>query len=224
MKGANFYFNNLIALIKSQAANSISLLGIIPVFLLLYPQMYSYFPLIASFNILADDLDGIVARSMGTNSERGRFIDILCDAFSHIVLLMAAAKNHGFFIKLLALTALVSMISRLASSSLKKVGKFNGTTTNEYVVSMHLVIALELLWGVNLEVLLAILTVVSIVTLNMNAKIKTLRRIMNNRLLITFDILLVLASFFPGLALLLLSLHILFFFVSLALLFRRISL
>jgi phosphatidylserine synthase len=214
MKIARTILKRVGVLTRSQFANSISFLGTIPVFVLLEPNYYIYFPLIAAFNILADDLDGIVARRLGTNSEKGRFIDVLCDAASHLVLLMAAARNHGMVTKIVAMITLVSMINRLASSSNKEITKFNGTTTNECIVALHLVIVMELAWGINLEILLVPMITLSILTLNIKAKVTTLRRVMNDKTKLAFDLLLIVSSFLHGLALLLLSLHILIFLKS----------
>lgn len=201
-------------LLKSHLANTISIFGAAVVFVLLDRELYLYLPLIAAINLLADDLDGMVARRLGASSEFGRYLDLVCDAASHSFLLMVVAANHGVFSVIIAPVVLMSMFYRLSKSASQTIGKNNGTTTNEYIVSLQLVVAVELSWGVDLEYLLASLAFFSILTLNSRHRVKTLRRVMSDKMLLVFDGFLILGTFVPEIALILLAMHMIPFFVG----------
>ena len=176
-------------------------------FVLLDQQLYHYLPLIAAINLLADDLDGMVARRLNVSSEFGRYLDLVCDTASHSFLLMVVAANHGALSIIIAPVILMSMFYRLSKSASQTIGKDNGTTTNEYIVSLQLVVALELSWDLDLEYLLAALAVLSILTLNSRLRVNTLRRVMSDKMLLVFDGFLILGAFRPEIALSLLAVH-----------------
>ncbi len=176
-------------------------------FILLDQALYLYLPLVVAINLLADDLDGMVARRLGTSSEFGRYLDLVCDAASHSFILMVAAVNHGVLSVIIAPLIIMSMFYRLAKSASQDIGKNNGTTTNEYIVSIQLLVAVELSWGMNLEYMLATLACFSILTLNSRLPVRTLRRVMSDKMLLVFDGFLILGTFIPEIALTLLALH-----------------
>jgi len=184
------------------------------VFVLLDRELYIYLPLIVAINLLADDLDGMVARRLGVGGEFGRYLDLVCDAASHAFLLMIVAVNHGVLSVLIAPVVLMSMFYRLSKSASQTIGKNNGTTTNEYIVSLQLVVAVELSWGVDLEYLLATLAVFSILTLNSRLRVKTLRRVLSDKMLLVFDGFLILGAFVPAIALVMLAMHMIPFLIG----------
>jgi phosphatidylserine synthase len=192
----------------------ISIFGAVVVFVLLDQELYIYLPLIVAINLLADDLDGMVARRLGTSGEFGRYLDLVCDAASHAFLLMIVAANHGVLSAILAPVILMSMFYRLSKSASQTIGKNNGTTTNEFIVSLQLVVAVELSLGVDLEYLLATLACFSILTLNSRVRVKTLRRVMSDKMLLVFDGFLILGAFVPKIALILLAMHVIPFLVG----------
>lgn len=204
----------IVDLLKSHLANTISIFGAVVVFVLLDRELYLYLPLIVAINLLADDLDGMVARRLGASGEFGRFLDLVCDAASHSFLLMIVAVNHGVLSVMLAPVILMSMFYRLSKSASQTIGKNNGTTTNEYIVSLQLVVAVELAWGLDLEYLLATLACFSILTLNSRLRVKTLRRVMSDKMLLVFDGFLILGAFVPQVALILLAMHMISFLIG----------
>jgi len=204
----------IVDLLRFHLANTISIFGAVIVFVLLDRELYIYLPLVVALNLLADDLDGMVARRLGAGSEFGRYLDLVCDAASHAFLLMVVAVNHGVLSVMIAPVVLMSMFYRLSKSASQTIGKNNGTTTNEYIVSLQLVVAVELSWGVDLEYLLATLACFSILTLNSRLRVKTLRRVMSNKMLLVFDGFLILGAFVPEIALILLAMHMIPFLIG----------
>lgn len=201
-------------LLKAHLANTISIFGAVVVFILLDRELYLYLPLIVAINLLADDLDGMVARRLGTSGEFGRYLDLVCDAASHSFLVMIVAVNHGVLSVILAPVVIMSMFYRLSKSASQTIGKDNGTTTNEYIVSLQLVVAVELAWGMDLEYLLATMACFSILTLNSRLRVKTLRRVMSDKMLLVFDGCLILGTFVPEIALILLAMHMIPFLIG----------
>lgn len=201
-------------LLKAHLANTISIFGAVVVFILLDRELYLYLPLIVAINLLADDLDGMVARRLGTSGEFGRYLDLVCDAASHSFLVMIVAVNHGALSVILAPIIIMSMFYRLSKSASQTIGKDNGTTTNEYIVSLQLVVAVELAWGMDLEYLLATMACFSILTLNSRLRVKTLRRVMSDKMLLVFDGCLILGTFVPEIAVILLAVHMIPFLIG----------
>lgn len=131
-RGISFFHKNL--------ANCISIIGVVPLGLLLLDNGFVYILPLIIFNNIMDDLDGIVAKKLRIGSEFGGNLDNVCDAVAHVLITLAVGAHFGgavFFISMIAAAALILRVtSRVAPNAPPGIG----SPTNELM--RHLLLAL----------------------------------------------------------------------------------
>ena len=112
-------------IIHDNLANTVSILGVLPLCLLFLENGVQYLIPLIVYNNFMDDLDGILAVKLRIKSEFGAILDNVCDAFSHTVFVMLVAMQYGNItsdaslltaaIALSGLVAAVALVLRVVS-------------------------------------------------------------------------------------------------------------
>ncbi len=127
-------------LLYKNIPNIVSILGVMPLALLFLDDGFQYLLPLLLYNNVMDDLDGILAAKLDLKSAFGAALDNVCDAVSHILIVMAVGMHYGGLCALLSLVAaigiLVRVVSRLTPAS--EIG--GGSPTNELM--RHILFAL----------------------------------------------------------------------------------
>ena len=127
-------------------ANITSVLGVLPLCLLLTPEGYRYLPGLIVYNNVMDDLDGILAVKLGIKSQFGASLDNICDVASHILIVMAVGAIYGELTLAVCALPVAAILLRVAS----RVGPSadaGGTPTNELMRHILCVILLAQMYG-----------------------------------------------------------------------------
>ena len=90
--------------------NIVSILGVMPLALLFIEGGFQYLLPLLLYNNVMDDLDGILAAKLDLKSEFGAALDNVCDAVSHILVVMAVGMHYGGICALLSLVAAISIL------------------------------------------------------------------------------------------------------------------
>jgi len=130
----NFLYRNL--------ANATSILGVLPMVLLLQNDGYRYLVPLVIFNNIMDDLDGVLAAKLDIRSRFGANLDHDCDAVAHVALDLAVGAYFGSMVLLLSMVAAGSIILRVASRLEPERATGGGSPTNELM--RHLLFAVLL--------------------------------------------------------------------------------
>ena len=134
---------NLIDFGRRNLANAVSVLGVLPVCLLLGEDRAAYlFPVIIYCNVM-DDLDGILAGKLNARSDFGARLDNVCDAVSHSVILMVVGMTSGGLCNLFALAAIAVVILRSVSRLAADAPAGVGSPTNELVRHVFFILLLS---------------------------------------------------------------------------------
>ncbi len=123
--------------------NIVSILGVLPLCILLREDAFVYLCPLIVFNNIMDDLDGILAKKLGLRSEFGSGLDNVCDAVAHSLIALVVGSHYGGVVLALSLLSavaiLVRVVQRLAPSPLAG----TGTPTNELMRHLLLLIILQ---------------------------------------------------------------------------------
>ncbi len=130
-------------------ANAVSILGIIPLPILLMSDGYRYVIPLMIYNNIMDDLDGIVAWKLGIQSEFGAILDNVCDALAHAVFVMVIAMEHGFVCGAVSVVAILAIELRVVSRLRPGAAGSRGSPTNELVRHMLFILLLEEAYSFN---------------------------------------------------------------------------
>ena len=122
-------------------ANAVSILGIIPLPLLLMNDGYMFVVPLMIYNNIMDDLDGILAVKLGIQSEFGCILDNVCDALAHAVFVMVIAMHHGVLCGAVSVVAILAIELRVVSR-LRPAAAVSGSPTNELVRHMLFILLL----------------------------------------------------------------------------------
>ena len=76
--------------------NIVSILGVLPLCILLLDDGVTYLCALIVFNNIMDDLDGILAKKLRLQSDFGAGLDNVCDAFAHILIAMVVGVHQVF--------------------------------------------------------------------------------------------------------------------------------
>jgi len=192
------------------AANAISLLGLTaPVFLFI-SYSPSLFIQIAAFALLCDDSDGVVARLTSSASRFGMLLDILSDAFSHSVLALLAGASHGKAAVASSIPLIASTAIRLTNSAHGE-KKPQGTTTNEHVLTLIVIVALEIHSQRDLTAVLIAFSLLAATLQLLPKRVVTIRRVSQDLgpfVLISLDLSLFLLPFSSLFSYLLATVHL----------------
>jgi len=140
---------------KSQEAiyknlpNIVSIFGVLGLSVLSMKGGYKYIIPLIIYNNIMDDLDGILAGKLNLRSDFGARLDNVCDAVSHIILVMVVGMRFGGICSVFSLIAsaaiLVRVVSRLAPNPASGIG----SPTNELIRHMFFVLLLANIFMVN---------------------------------------------------------------------------
>jgi phosphatidylglycerophosphate synthase len=111
--------------------NIVSILGMVPLAILFLEDGFQYLLPLILYNNVMDDLDGILAVKLDLQSEFGAILDNVCDAVSHILVVMAVGMHYGGICALLSLVAAVSILMRVVSRLARTSENGGGSPTNE---------------------------------------------------------------------------------------------
>ena len=153
-------------IIYHNLANTVSILGVLPLCLLFLENGGQYLIPLIIYNNIMDDLDGILAAKLHTKSEFGAILDNVCDAFSHTVFVMLVAMQYGNItsdaslltaaIALSGLVAAVALVLRVVSRLVPASAPGAGSPTNELIRHILFVLLLEQTYGFNPALLLTV--------------------------------------------------------------------
>ncbi len=128
-------------LLYKNIPNIVSILGVVPLAMLFLEDGFQYLLPLILYNNVVDDLDGILAAKLDLESEFGGVLDNVCDAVSHVLIVMAVGMHYGGLCALLSLIAAASILVRVVSR-LSGTRASGGSPTNE--VMRHILFALVL--------------------------------------------------------------------------------
>jgi phosphatidylserine synthase len=134
--------------------NIVSILGVVPLAVLLLEDGFSYVPALIVYNNFMDDLDGILARELHLSSDFGARLDNVADAVSHILIALVVGAHYGGvvlgFSAVAAVAILVRVVQRLGPSPAYGIG----SPTNELMRQLLLLIVLQNAFGFDITVAL----------------------------------------------------------------------
>ncbi len=136
--------------IYRNSANVVSILGVLPLCLLLRPGGGELLPALIVFNNFMDDLDGILARVLRIRSRFGALLDNVCDAVAHSLIVLVVGLLYGDFVLLLAALAVVGILIRIVRRVDDLDRPSRGSPTNELMRHLFLILLLEQVYQVEL--------------------------------------------------------------------------
>ena len=139
--GIGFFHKNL--------ANCISIIGVVPLGLLLLDGGFTYIIPLIIFNNIMDDLDGIVANKLHIGSEFGANLDNVCDAVAHVLITLAVGAHFGGTVLFISMIAAGALILRVTRRVAPHATPGIGSPTNELM--RHLLLALLLIHQLGVE-------------------------------------------------------------------------
>jgi phosphatidylserine synthase len=154
-------------IIYDNLANTVSILGVLPLCLLFLENGIDYLIPLIVYNNIMDDLNVILAAKLHIKSEFGAILDNVCDAFSHTVFVMLVTMQYGnitsddasLFTAAIALTGLVAAVAlvlRVVSRLVPSSAPGAGSPTNELIRHLLFVLLLEHTYGFNPALLLSV--------------------------------------------------------------------
>ena len=120
-------------IIYKNIPNIISILGILPLALLLSEDGYQYLIPLIVYNNIMDDLDGILAVKLDLKSDFGAKLDNVCDAVSHPLFVMVIGMHYGLISGLISSVAVGAIVIRVVSRLDPSTIKGGGSPTNELI-------------------------------------------------------------------------------------------
>lgn len=146
-------------------SNIVSILGVVPLAILLLEDGFRYLLPLILYNNLMDDLDGILAVKFDLGSEFGAALDNVCDAVAHVLVVMAVGMHYGGLCALLSLVAVVSIMVRVIFRLIptSKIGV--GSPTNELMRHILLVLVVAQYFELAVEPLAGIVFVLHAVSM-----------------------------------------------------------
>jgi phosphatidylserine synthase len=126
--------------IYKNLANVVSILGVLPLCLLLVSDGYQYLIPLIVYNNIMDDLDGILAAKLNIRSRLGANLDNLCDAVSHVIFVMVIlvhflgdAQPGNLVCATLGMGAVVAILLRVGTRLDPGQVALSGSPTNELI-------------------------------------------------------------------------------------------
>ncbi len=127
--------------------NIVSILGVLPLCILLREDAFLYLCPLILFNNIMDDLDGILAKKLGLGSEFGAGLDNVCDAVAHILIAMVIGSHYGGVVLAASLLAAVAILVRVVQRIDPSHVAGTGTPTNELMRHLLLLTLLHEYFG-----------------------------------------------------------------------------
>jgi len=123
--------------------NIVSMLGVLPLSLLLLDDGFSYLPALIVYNNFMDDLDGILARELHLASDFGARLDNVADAVSHILVSVVVGAHYGGIVLVFSAVAVVAILIRVVQRLDPSAVYGTGTPTNELMRHLLLLVVLQ---------------------------------------------------------------------------------
>jgi len=136
--------NALLKHIYRNLPNIVSILGVLPLCILLREDAFVYLCPLIVFNNIMDDLDGILAKKLRLCSDFGAGLDNVCDAVAHILIALVVGSHYGGVVLAFSLLAAVAIFVRVVQRLAPTPAAGTGTPTNEL---MRHILLLTLLQG-----------------------------------------------------------------------------
>jgi phosphatidylserine synthase len=165
---SHFIYRNL--------ANTVSILGVLPLVLLFLEDGYRYLIPLIIFNNVMDDLDGVLAAKLNIRSRFGADLDNVCDAVAHAVLVLAVGAHLGGLVLMVSMLAAASIILRATSRLNPDVVTGSGSPTNELMRHMLFVLLLTQMFDVDPGLYLVLTFIFHSVTMLVPFKLTVLIR------------------------------------------------
>lgn len=127
--------------------NIVSILGVLPLCILLLDDGVTYLCALIVFNNVMDDLDGILAKKLQLRSDFGAGLDNVCDAVAHILISMVIGAHYGGIVLVFSLIASVAILIRVVQRLAPSPASGIGTPTNELMRHLLLLLVLQELYG-----------------------------------------------------------------------------
>ena len=127
--------------------NIVSILGVLPLYILLREDAFVYLCPLIVYNNIMDDLDGILANKLGLRSGFGAGLDNVCDAVAHSLIAMVVGSHYGGVVLACSLVAAVAILVRVVQRIDPSYVTGTGTPTNELMRHLLLVILLQGVYG-----------------------------------------------------------------------------
>jgi phosphatidylglycerophosphate synthase len=134
--------------------NIVSILGVVPLSILLLEDGFTYLPALIVYNNVMDDLDGILARKLQLSSDFGARLDNLADAVSHILIALVVGAHYGGIVLAFSMVAAVAILIRVVQRLGPSPASETGTPTNELMRHLLLVVVLQGVFGFDITVYL----------------------------------------------------------------------
>ena len=135
--------------------NIVSILGVLPLCILLLDDGFAYLCALIVFNNIMDDLDGILAKKLRLCSDLGGRVDNVCDAVAHILIAMVVGAHYGGVVLAFSLLAAVAILIRVVQRLAPSPASGTGTPTNELMRHLLLLSILQGLYEVDITPYLA---------------------------------------------------------------------
>ena len=133
---------------RRHAANFVSILGVLPIAVLVFDGGRDYLIPLMLYNNIMDDLDGILAGKLGITSPFGARLDNVCDAIAHTAFVLVVGIPRGGLCAAASLAAVTAIILR-SVSRLDPARAAAGSPTNELMRHMLFILLLAGLTGVS---------------------------------------------------------------------------
>jgi phosphatidylglycerophosphate synthase len=152
-------------LIYRNIPNIVSILGVVPLAMLFLEDGFRYLLPLILYNNVMDDLDGILAAKLDLKSEFGAALDNVCDAVSHILIVMAVGMHYGGICGLFSLVAAVSILVRVVSRLTPTSEAIGGSPTNELMRHILFTLVVAQYFETDPELFLAVALVLNAVSM-----------------------------------------------------------
>jgi len=136
--------------------NIVSILGVLPLCILLLDDGFAYLCALIVFNNIMDDLDGILAKKLRLCSDFGAGLDNACDAVAHILIAMVVGAHYGGIVLAFSLLAAVAILVRVVQRLAPSPTSGTGTPTNELMRHLLLLSILQGLHGFDITMYLIV--------------------------------------------------------------------
>ena len=146
--------------------NIISILGVLPLVLLLLDDGFAYLCALIVFNNFMDDLDGILARTLRLRSAFGADLDNVCDAVAHTLIAMVVGVHYGGVVGVASLIATVAILVRVVQRLGPSLVSGTGTPTNELMRHLLLLSILGGLYGWDITACLVVALLLNSVSMH----------------------------------------------------------
>ncbi len=121
----------------------VSILGVLPLCVLLLDGGFAYLCALIVFNNIMDDLDGILAKKLRLCSDFGAGLDNVCDAVAHILIAMVVGAHYGGVVLAFSLLSTVAILTRVVQRLAPSPASGTGTPTNELMRHLLLLAVLS---------------------------------------------------------------------------------